>query len=92
MEKLKELFEKIVKSIVEEPEEVKVELSKTTKDVKIVIESGKDDHGRIIGRNGRTIDALKIIGSAMKAELIPTDKRKFIVELLEENDFNRRQQ
>lgn len=91
MKKLEDLFEKNLKSIVERPDEIEVSITKTTKDVKIVIKSNKDDHGRIIGKNGRTIDALRIIGSAMKAELYPSDRRKFIVELLEENDFNRRQ-
>ena len=87
MDNLVDLVELIVKNIVEKPDEVKVSVLKTTKNISIQIESNESDHGRIIGKSGKTINAIKTLVSAIKFNTSEKDNRKIDVELIEEEDF-----
>ena len=61
---MKDLVEYIVKSLVDKPEDVSVSLdeSEMGKDIKIKV--ADDDKGRIIGRQGRIIKAIRQVISA----------------------------
>ena len=48
----------------------------------------KEDFGKIIGRKGRTIDALKTISLAIKNTHFCSDTRKVSLELIEDEPHN----
>ena len=73
---LKSFVSETAKKVVDKPNEVVVESSVTTKAVIIQIQVAKTDCGKIIGRKGRTIEALKLLCSAIKNTNFPEDSRK----------------
>lgn len=57
---MKEAIEKIVRALVGSPDEVEVsEVSDGGKNVRIAVRLSPDDYGRVIGREGRTIKAIR---------------------------------
>lgn len=56
---MKETVEKIVKSLVGEPDAVEVSEDATDRATVIKVRVGESDMGRIIGREGRTIKAVR---------------------------------
>ncbi|HVF29563.1 MAG TPA: KH domain-containing protein [Pyrinomonadaceae bacterium] len=59
---MKEAVEKIVRSLVGNPDEVEItEQSDGGKVVKFGVRVARDDFGRLIGREGRTIKAIRSI-------------------------------
>ncbi|MEP6788232.1 MAG: KH domain-containing protein [Acidobacteriota bacterium] len=58
---MKEAVEKIVKSLVGEPEAVEVTESADGKNVRIEVRVADSDMGRIIGREGRTVKAIRCV-------------------------------
>lgn len=74
----------IVKKLVDDPESVVIETSTSTKNVILQLKVDKNDFGKVIGKKGRTIESLKVIGSAIKKTNFPDDSRNVIVEILED--------
>ena len=58
---MKEAVEKIVKALVGEPDAVEVVESGDAKNVRIEVRVADSDMGRIIGREGRTVKAIRSI-------------------------------
>ncbi|MBC7899943.1 MAG: KH domain-containing protein [Saprospiraceae bacterium] len=58
---MKEAVEKIVKALVAEPDNVDVAESGDSRNVRIQVRVGENDMGRLIGREGRTIKAIRCI-------------------------------
>ncbi len=56
---MKEAVEKLVKKLVGEPDAVEVSEQVTDRAVVIKVRVGEGDMGRIIGREGRTIKAIR---------------------------------
>ena len=56
---MKEAVEKIIKSLVGDAEAVEVSEISDGKNVKIQVRVGEGDMGRIIGREGRTVKAIR---------------------------------
>lgn len=56
-----EFLEFLVKSIVNHPEEVKVERTVDDRGVLLTLSVGQDDMGYVIGRDGQTARALRIL-------------------------------
>jgi predicted RNA-binding protein YlqC (UPF0109 family) len=73
----------IVKQFIDFPEELNGKLSITTKTIIIQLECAKSDLGKIIGKTGRSINALQTIISAVKNTKFPSDNKKIIIEVLE---------
>ncbi|GIU69217.1 MAG: UPF0109 protein [Candidatus Woesearchaeota archaeon] len=81
---LEELTLNLVKNLVDAPNEVKVTTTTTTKNIILQVYTAKDDRGKLIGRKGRTIDALKVILNAVKNTKYKNDDfRKIVLEILE---------
>ena len=93
-ELLKDYVEQTTKKIVDNPNEVVVTSSVSTKAVIIQIQVAKPDCGKIIGKKGRTIDALKVLCLAIKNTKFPEDSRRVLLEVLEDesSSFTYRQQ
>lgn len=58
---MKELVEYIAKSIVNEPDEVKVEEEETEDGITLKLTVADDDKGRIIGKQGRIAEAIRAL-------------------------------
>ena len=58
---MKEAVEKIVKAMVGEPDAVEVTESADGKNVRIEVRVAEGDMGRVIGREGRTVKAIRSI-------------------------------
>ncbi len=65
---VKDLIENIAKSIVDKPELVSVTGVEGENSVVIELKVDSDDVGRVIGKNGRTINAMRTILSATRAQ------------------------
>jgi len=82
-ELLVEFVETTVKKLVDKPEEVKINVVVSTKSVIVQIRVSREDCGKVIGKKGKTIDALKIIALAIKNTRFP-DARRVSLEILED--------
>jgi len=73
---VRELLEYLAKALVEHPDEVAVEQFEED-DGTVVLELavGEDDYGRIIGRRGRTANALRTV---VKAAAVKENRRVLI--------------
>jgi predicted RNA-binding protein YlqC (UPF0109 family) len=58
---MKEAVEKIVRSLVGEPDAVEVTENSDGKNVRIEVRVADGDMGRVIGREGRTVKAIRSI-------------------------------
>jgi hypothetical protein len=58
---MKEAVEKIIKSLAGEPEQVEVYEIADGKNVRIEVRVAESDMGRVIGREGRTVKAIRSI-------------------------------
>lgn len=72
---MKDILLKLVCAIVEKPDEVKVEEEDQEGTTNFTVTVDKEDMGRIIGKNGKVIRAIRNI---MKIPAIKNDKRIFI--------------
>ncbi len=77
---MREMVEYIVKQIVDNPEEVKVQEMKGEKVILLEISVAKEDMGKVIGKGGRIATALRTLVEAAAAKL----KKRVMVEILEE--------
>jgi uncharacterized protein len=77
---VRELLEYLARSLVEAPADVKVEEFEED-DGTLVLELsvGDDDYGRIIGRGGRTAQALRTVVKAAAVK----DNRRVLVDIVE---------
>jgi uncharacterized protein len=77
---LRELLEYLVRSLVDRPDEVEVE-EFTEDDGTLVLELsvGEDDYGKVIGRGGRTAQAIRTVVKAAAAR----DERRVLVDIVE---------
>jgi uncharacterized protein len=58
---VKELVEYIVKALVDHPDEVAVTETATTNNVIIELKVAPDDMGRVIGKDGRVANAIRVL-------------------------------
>ena len=68
-----ELVEYVVKSLVDDPESVAVEESRDTGQVVLELRVAEPDMGRVIGKSGRVINAIRAIvqiAAAKKGERV----------------------
>ena len=83
---LKRYVENTTKQIVDNPDEVRIITTISTKAVIVQIKVDQEDLGKIIGRHGRTIEAIKVLCLAIKNTKFPRDSRKVILEVLEDEN------
>lgn len=76
---MKELVELLAKSLVDQPDQIQVEKIENHKSVLIEIKAAPEDMGKIIGRQGRIIKAIRTL--ARSAAPLGT---RVAVELVEE--------
>jgi uncharacterized protein len=77
---MRELLEFLARSLVADPDAVEVtEVEEIEGEVVLEVEVAEDDLGRVIGRGGRVVNALR---SVMKAAATREDKR-VVVDILD---------
>jgi len=76
---MKELIEYIAKLLVDDPEEVRVTELEGEQTSVIELRVAKEDLGKVIGKQGRTARAMRIILSAASAKM----KKRSVLEILE---------
>lgn len=74
-----ELLELLVKALVEDPEAVVVEELEEEGDLVYEISVADDDLGRVIGKNGRIVNAIRTIAKAAAVRL----DRRVVVDVLD---------
>ena len=83
---LKNFVENTTKLIVDNPDDVDVMASVSTKAIIIQIRVDKSDCGKIIGKQGRTIESMKVLCLAVKNTKFPDDSRRVMLEVLEDEN------
>ncbi len=79
---MKELVRRIVQSLVDYPEEIEIRETEGTKAKILEIKVSKQDVGKLLGKNGRNINALRdIVSAASKG------KKHLVIEVLEEGSL-----
>ena len=58
---MKELIEYIARSLVDDPTQVRVSQRRKGESTEIALKVARDDMGRVIGRNGRVANAIRIL-------------------------------
>lgn len=79
MDETKQLIEQIVKSIVDRPEEVRVSSIEGENSRVIELKVAKQDIGKVIGKSGKTITAIRTILNATRVQ----KEKKQVLEILE---------
>jgi len=74
----KDLIEYIAKSLVDHPEQVKVSEIEGERSSVIELSVAKEDLGKVIGKQGRTATAIRIILAGVSAKL----KRHSVLEII----------
>lgn len=73
------LIEQIAKALVEKPDEVYVDEVPEDGEIVLELEVAEDDMGKVIGRHGRTVRALRNLVSAASVKL----HKRYTLEVLE---------
>jgi predicted RNA-binding protein YlqC (UPF0109 family) len=60
-DQLRELVTQIVKRLVDNPDKIKISVNAASTSVMLEISAAKGDLGKIIGKKGRTIEAIRTI-------------------------------
>ena len=76
---MKELIEYLAKSLVDKPEEVSVTELEGEQTSVIELRVAKEDLGKVIGKQGRTARAMRIILGAASTKM----KKRSVLEILE---------
>jgi uncharacterized protein len=73
---MRELLEYLARELVDEPDEVVVEeLEEDDGTLVLELSVGEDDYGKVIGRGGRTANALRLV---VKAAAVKEDRRVLV--------------
>lgn len=75
---MKELIEYIVKALVDKPEEVNINETQGETAIAIEVRVAPEDAGKVIGREGRIINALRTVAKAAGAK----EQKRVTVEIL----------
>ncbi len=76
---MKELIKYIAQSLVDDPKQVKVEAIEGHHSSVIELKVAKEDLGKVIGKMGKTAQAMRLILSAVSAK----GKKRAVLEILE---------
>jgi len=76
---MKELIKSIAQSLVDHPEQVSVNLIEGNQTTVLELKVAKDDLGKVIGKQGRTAQAIRTLLSAASAKV----KKRSVLEIIE---------
>jgi len=76
---MKELVKYIAQSLVDDPEQVKVDEIEGGHSSVLELKVAKEDMGKVIGKKGKTAQAMRLILSAASAKI----KKRVVLEIVE---------
>jgi hypothetical protein len=76
---MREFIEFIAKHLVDKPEEVQITMEDKNNKVVLRLQVGEGDVGKVIGRKGRTANAMRVLLSAVAAK----EGKRAILEILQ---------
>jgi hypothetical protein len=76
---MKELIKYIAQSLVDDPEQVTVEEIEGNHSSVLELKVAKEDMGKVIGKKGKTAQAMRLILSAASAKI----KKRAVLEIIE---------
>ena len=76
---MKELIERIARALVDHPEEVTVTALEGNQATVLELKVAKEDIGKIIGKQGRTAQAIRTILSSVSAK----EKKRTVLEIMD---------
>jgi predicted RNA-binding protein YlqC (UPF0109 family) len=77
---VRELLEYLARALVDEPDKVRVEeLEEEDGTIVLELSVGEDDYGKVIGRGGRTAQALRTVVKAASVR----EKRRVLVDIVD---------
>jgi predicted RNA-binding protein YlqC (UPF0109 family) len=76
---VKDLVQKIVEALVDNPEEIDITEIKSQQSIVIELKVAKEDLGKVIGKQGRNAQALRTILSAASKKI----KKHAVLEIIE---------
>jgi hypothetical protein len=76
---MKDLIEHIAQALVDHPEEVSVRTLEGTQTSVLELSVAKEDVGKVIGKQGRTAQSMRILLNAVSSKL----NKRFVLEILE---------
>jgi uncharacterized protein len=79
VQELEELIRFVARSLVDEPEDVRVATVEDDRAVVLELSVAEDDLGKVIGKDGRTARAMRTVLAASSARL----KKRAVLEILE---------
>ena len=77
---MKNLLEDIVKSIVDKPDEVRVDINESENTIVYELNVGEGDLGKVIGKKGRNVNSIRTLLSASNAK---EGGKRAILEIIE---------
>ena len=77
---MEKLLEDIIKTIVDKPDEVKVEVNESENTIIYELNVGDGDLGKVIGKKGRNVNAIRTLLSASNAK---EGGKRAILEIIE---------
>jgi len=84
LELLKNFVHETVSYLVTNKEAVNVEVTVSTKALIFQVDVDQPDCGKVIGKHGRTIEAIKLLLLSIKNTYFTNDKRKIFLEVIED--------
>ncbi len=79
---IKDLLVDLIKGLVNEPDQVEVTENEGDKTLVFEAKVAKEDMGKVIGKKGKTIEAIKTIVGACGAK----QKKRFIFQIVDEEN------
>ena len=77
---MQKLLEDIVRSIVDKPDEVKVDINESENTIVYELNVGEGDLGKVIGKKGRNVNSIRTLLSASNAK---EGGKRAILEIIE---------
>ena len=77
---MQKLLEDIVKSIVDKPDEVKININESENTIVYELNVGEGDLGKVIGKKGRNVNSIRTLLSASNAK---EGGKRAILEIIE---------
>ena len=84
MNKEKEFVEYLLKSILDKPEQVVVEVSESEKVNVMTIRASEDEYGKIIGKKGKVINSIRTLVAAVST----TGSKRWVLDVPGKKDSN----
>lgn len=77
---LEEALEHLIRGIVDHPDDVRVDMVDNRRGQRLEVRVNPEDLGRVIGRNGRTAKALRLViagvgGKGIRVDVVDVDRR-----------------